>query len=112
MRSNRGATRVGSFPATPSLPTKPGTSWICTPGSGAENHSVPSTTAAFVWGKVRRETEPTRTIMAARRTAHAADEQGIEATEVAAWAAGLRALHARIADGFARAEPRRRALAY
>jgi hypothetical protein len=35
---------------------------------------------------------------------------GIE--EVQAWAAGLEALHARIAGRFARAEPRRRALAY
>ncbi len=32
--------------------------------------------------------------------------------EVQAWAAGLQALHARIAGRFARAEPRRRALAY
>jgi hypothetical protein len=32
--------------------------------------------------------------------------------EVQAWAAGLNALHARIAGRFARAEPRRRALAY
>jgi SRSO17 transposase len=32
--------------------------------------------------------------------------------EVRAWAAGLDALHARIASRFARAEPRRRALAY
>jgi hypothetical protein len=31
---------------------------------------------------------------------------------VRAWAAGLDALHARIAGRFARAEPRRRALAY
>ena len=32
--------------------------------------------------------------------------------EVRAWAAGLEAMHARIAGRFARAEPRRRALAY
>jgi hypothetical protein len=32
--------------------------------------------------------------------------------EVRAWAAGLEALHAPIASRFARAEPRRRALAY
>jgi hypothetical protein len=32
--------------------------------------------------------------------------------EVRAWAAGLEAMHARIAGQFARAEPRRRALAY
>jgi len=31
---------------------------------------------------------------------------------VRAWAAGLEAVHARIAGRFARAEPRRRALAY
>jgi hypothetical protein len=31
--------------------------------------------------------------------------------EVRAWAAGLEAMHARIAGRFARAEPRRRALA-
>jgi SRSO17 transposase len=38
------------------------------------------------------------------------DEADIQ--EVQAWAAGLQALHARIAGRFARAEPRRRALAY
>jgi len=38
------------------------------------------------------------------------DEADLE--EVRAWAAGLQALHARIAGRFARAEPRRRALAY
>jgi hypothetical protein len=35
-----------------------------------------------------------------------------EIEEVRAWAAGLEALHARIAGRFARAEPRRRVLAY
>ena len=35
-----------------------------------------------------------------------------EIEEVRAWAAGLEAVHARIAPRFARAEPRRRALAY
>jgi SRSO17 transposase len=35
-----------------------------------------------------------------------------EVEEVRGWAAGLEALHARIADRFTRAEPRRRALAY
>jgi SRSO17 transposase len=38
------------------------------------------------------------------------DEADLE--EVRAWAAGLQALHARIAPRFARAEPRRRVLAY
>jgi SRSO17 transposase len=38
------------------------------------------------------------------------DEADLE--EVRAWAAGLQALHARIAGRFARAEPRRRVLAY
>jgi len=38
------------------------------------------------------------------------DQADIE--EVQAWAAGLPALHARIAGRFARAEPRRRVLAY
>ena len=38
------------------------------------------------------------------------DEAAIE--EVQGWAAGLGALHARIAGRFARAEPRRRVLAY
>jgi hypothetical protein len=38
------------------------------------------------------------------------DEADLE--EVRAWAAGLQALRARIAGRFARAEPRRRALAY
>jgi hypothetical protein len=38
------------------------------------------------------------------------DEADLE--EVRAWAAGLQALHARIAGRFAPAEPRRRALAY
>jgi SRSO17 transposase len=35
-----------------------------------------------------------------------------ELDEVAAWAAGLEAMHARIADRFTRPEPRQRALAY
>src|SRR5712692_11395662 len=35
-----------------------------------------------------------------------------ELAEVSAWAAGLEAMHQRIADRFARAEPRRQALAY
>jgi hypothetical protein len=34
-----------------------------------------------------------------------------ELDEVAAWAAGLAAMHARIADRFTRPEPRQRALA-
>jgi SRSO17 transposase len=41
-----------------------------------------------------------------------ADEAAADIEEVQAWAAGLQALHARIAKRFARAEPRRRALAY
>jgi SRSO17 transposase len=41
-----------------------------------------------------------------------ADGATIEIEEVRAWAAGLEALHARIAGRFARAEPRRRVLAY
>jgi hypothetical protein len=35
-----------------------------------------------------------------------------ELEEVTAWAAGLEAMHARIAEGFTRPEPRQRALAY
>jgi DDE superfamily endonuclease len=42
---------------------------------------------------------------------HSADEAA-DIQEVWAWAAGLEALHARIAGRFVRAEPRRRALAY
>jgi SRSO17 transposase len=41
-----------------------------------------------------------------------ADGAMTEIEEVRAWAAGLEALHARIAPRFARAEPRRRVLAY
>jgi SRSO17 transposase len=41
-----------------------------------------------------------------------ADQAAADIEEVRAWAAGLDALHARIAGRFARAEPRRRALAY
>jgi SRSO17 transposase len=41
-----------------------------------------------------------------------ADGATIEIEEVRAWAAGLEAVHARIAGRFARAEPRRRVLAY
>jgi SRSO17 transposase len=41
-----------------------------------------------------------------------ADGATTEIEEVRAWAAGLEALHARIAPRFARAEPRRRMLAY
>jgi SRSO17 transposase len=41
-----------------------------------------------------------------------ADGATTEIEEVRAWAAGLEALHVRIAGRFARAEPRRRALAY
>jgi hypothetical protein len=39
-------------------------------------------------------------------------DEAADIQEVQAWAAGLDALHARIAGRFARAEPRRRALAY
>jgi SRSO17 transposase len=39
-------------------------------------------------------------------------DEAADIEEVRAWAAGLEALHARIAGRFARAEPRRRALAY
>jgi SRSO17 transposase len=39
-------------------------------------------------------------------------DEAADIEEVEAWAAGLEALHARIAGRFARAEPRRRALAY
>ena len=41
-----------------------------------------------------------------------ANEAAADIEEVRAWAAGLEALHARIAGRFARAEPRRRGLAY
>ena len=41
-----------------------------------------------------------------------ADQAAADIEEVRAWAAGLDALHARIAGRFARAEPRRRVLAY
>jgi SRSO17 transposase len=41
-----------------------------------------------------------------------ADEAAADIQEVRAWAAGLEALHARIVGRFARAEPRRRVLAY
>jgi hypothetical protein len=37
---------------------------------------------------------------------------GIELDEVAAWAVGLEAMHARIAERFGRPEPQQRALAY
>ena len=40
-----------------------------------------------------------------------ADGATAEIEEVQAWAAGLEAVHARIAGRFARAEPRRRVLA-
>jgi hypothetical protein len=40
------------------------------------------------------------------------NEAAGEIEEVQAWAAGLEALHARISPRFARAEPRRRVLAY
>jgi SRSO17 transposase len=39
-------------------------------------------------------------------------DEAADIEEVQAWAAGLQALHARIAGRFTRAEPRRRALAY
>jgi SRSO17 transposase len=39
-------------------------------------------------------------------------DEAADIEEVQAWAVGLDALHARIAGGFTRAEPRRRALAY
>jgi hypothetical protein len=41
-----------------------------------------------------------------------ANEAAADIEEVQAWAAGLEALHAQIAGRFARAEPRRRVLAY
>jgi SRSO17 transposase len=47
-----------------------------------------------------------------RGTVPDADAATTEIEEVRAWAAGLEALHARIAPRFARAEPRRRVLAY
>jgi SRSO17 transposase len=48
--------------------------------------------------------------MEGRAVLEADEAAGIQ--EVQAWAAGLQALHARIAGRFVRAEPRRRALAY
>jgi DDE superfamily endonuclease len=39
-------------------------------------------------------------------------DEAADIEEVRAWAAGLQALHARIAGRFGRAEPRRRVLAY
>jgi hypothetical protein len=39
-------------------------------------------------------------------------DEAADIEEVQAWAAGLNALYARIAGRFARAEPRRRVLAY
>ena len=39
-------------------------------------------------------------------------DEAADIEEVQAWAAGLLALHGRIAGRFARAEPRRRVLAY
>jgi hypothetical protein len=39
-------------------------------------------------------------------------DEAADIEEVQAWAAGLEALHARITGRFARAEPRRRVLAY
>jgi hypothetical protein len=39
-------------------------------------------------------------------------DEAADIQEVRAWAAGLETLHARIAGRFARAEPRRRVLAY
>jgi hypothetical protein len=39
-------------------------------------------------------------------------DQPVELEEVEAWAAGLEAVHARIAQRFGRREPRQRALAY
>jgi SRSO17 transposase len=42
----------------------------------------------------------------------AAEQEATEVETVAAWAAGLEAVHKRVARRFARAEPRRRALAY
>jgi SRSO17 transposase len=57
--------------------------------------------------------------MGRQLTAHGGQEEPVleadeaaDIEEVQAWAAGLDALHARIAGRFARAEPRRRALAY
>src|SRR4029450_2226426 len=49
-------------------------------------------------------------VMEGERTVPEADEAAIE--EVQGWAAGLGELHAQIAGRFARAEPRRRGLAY
>jgi hypothetical protein len=57
--------------------------------------------------------------MGRQLTAHGGQEEPVleadeaaDIEEVQAWVAGLDALHARIAGRFARAEPRRRALAY
>src|SRR5918999_4038777 len=47
-----------------------------------------------------------------RGTVPDVDGATTEIEEVRAWAAGLEALHARIAGRFTRAEPRRRVLAY
>jgi hypothetical protein len=50
--------------------------------------------------------------MARGRIVLEADEAAADIEEVQEWPAGLDALHARIAGRFARAEPRRRVLAY
>jgi hypothetical protein len=51
-------------------------------------------------------------VVEAGGTVPEANEAAADIEEVRAWAAGLEALHARIAGRFARAEPRRRVLAY
>jgi hypothetical protein len=43
---------------------------------------------------------------------HSIEERPAEVGAVATWAAGLAAVHARVAPRFARAEPRQRVLAY
>jgi SRSO17 transposase len=50
--------------------------------------------------------------MEGRRTVPDHENQAGDIEEIKAWAAGLQTLHARIASRFARAEPRRRSLAY
>jgi hypothetical protein len=50
--------------------------------------------------------------MEGRRTVPDDEDEAGDIEEVQAWAAGLQALHARIAGRFGRAEPRRRVLAY
>jgi hypothetical protein len=99
---------VGRQPTAVGISTTAGEPWRIVRAS-----NTPAALALVVgWVPARRPGWPAGTRHQGRRNRAGGLRGGRHPREVQAWAVGLDALHARIAGRFARAEPRRRALAY